>query len=205
MGINHILRSQVLNAVYFCNFYFFLTSIFETFVHGVAVVILLGMYTKIPIHCHAEHSCKQFELIRNNNLTIEKLNIMKRILLFFLVLGVLFSCNKDKEPENKLIGDWKLIEVLADPGDGSGTFNAVQSNKIIRFENDGIITSNGNLCDMSINSDNATSGTYSITDMTLNSPDCSYPDYGITFDVNGNTLMINYPCIEPCIAKYEKQ
>lgn len=121
----------------------------------------------------------------------------------------MFSCDKDEnpvnEPENTLIGNWKLIEVLADPGDGSGTFNAVQSSKIITFENGGIITSNGNLCDMSINSDDATSGTYSITDMTFNSTNCSNPDYDFTFDKNGNILIINYPCIEPCRAKYEKQ
>lgn len=134
---------------------------------------------------------------------------MKRVFLIFLSLGVLFSCEKEEnpvnEPENTLIGNWKLIETLADPGDGSGTFNTVQSNKIITFENDGIITSNGNLCDMSIDSDNATSGTYSITDMTFSSSDCSNPDYHFTFEENGNILIIDYPCIEPCRAKYEKQ
>lgn len=134
---------------------------------------------------------------------------MKRVFLFCLILGVLLSCDKKENqvnaPENTLIGNWKLIEVLADPGGGTATFNAVQSGKIITFENDEIITSNGNLCDMSINSDNATSGTYSITDMTFNSSNCSNPDYEFTFEENGNILIINYPCIEPCRAKYEKE
>ncbi|WP_439483651.1 hypothetical protein [Cyclobacterium plantarum] len=134
---------------------------------------------------------------------------MKKIFLFCLIVGISYSCNNDdnfvNESESKLIGNWKLIEILADPGGGSSAFNAVQSDKIITFEKDGTIASNGSLCDMSIDTDNATSGTYSITYMTFNSSDCSNPDYDFTFNRSENILIINYPCIEPCRAKYEKQ
>ena len=132
---------------------------------------------------------------------------MKKIFFILLTVGILYSCDKDDESNlnTELIGNWKLIEVLADPGDGSGTFNSVLSDKIITFENDGTITSNGNLCDMSINSDNQTSGTYSNSELTFNSADCSNPNYDFTFEQNGNILIINYPCIEPCQAKYIKE
>ncbi len=132
---------------------------------------------------------------------------MKKTALILATIGILFSCDKDDNSNSKseLIGNWKLIEVLADPGDGSGTFSSVESDKIITFENNGIITSNGRLCDMSINSDNSTSGTYSISELSFNSSDCSNPDYDYTFEQNGNILIINYPCIEPCKAKYQKQ
>lgn len=132
---------------------------------------------------------------------------MKKILFTLLTVGILYSCNKDDDSnsDTELIGNWKLIEVLADPGDGSGTFNSVESTKIITFENNGTITSNGNLCDMSISSDNQTSGTYSKSEMTFNSPNCNNPDYDFTFEQNGNILIINYLCIELCQAKYIKE
>ena len=132
---------------------------------------------------------------------------MKKILFTLLTIGILYSCNKDDDSNSgtELIGNWKLIEVLGDPGDGSGTFNSVESNKIITFENNGTITSNGNLCDMSITSENQTSGTYSNSEMSFNSADCNNPDYDYTFEQNGNILIINYPCIEPCQAKYIKE
>ncbi len=132
---------------------------------------------------------------------------MKKIVFILITVGILFSCNNDDDSNSntELIGNWKLIEVLADPGDGSGIFSAVNSEKIITFESGGTITSNGILCDMSINTDNMTSGTYSISESTFNSSDCINPDYNYTFEQNGNILIINYPCIEPCQAKYIKE
>jgi len=131
-----------------------------------------------------------------------------RIIIFTLFTAViLFSCSNDDNSNSntELIGNWKLIEVLADPGDGSGTFSSVESEKIMTFGSGGIITSNGNLCNMSINSDNQTSGTYSNSESTFNSSDCNNPDYNFTFEQKGNILIINYPCIEPCGAKYLKE
>lgn len=132
---------------------------------------------------------------------------MKRIFYALLGLGMLYACQKDDtsnlNPE--LIGSWKLIEVLADPGDGSGIFYAVESNKIITFKNDGTLTSNGNLCNTSISSESPTSGTYSKTEMSFKSADCDNPDYNFTFEKDGNILIINYPCIEPCRVKYLKE
>ena len=132
---------------------------------------------------------------------------MKKIVFTLIIVGVLFSCNNDDDSNSstELIGNWKLIAVLADPGDGSGTFSVVESEKIITFENSGVITSNGTLCDMSINADNLTSGTYSIIESTFKSSDCINPDYDYTFEKNGAILIIDYPCIEPCQAKYIKE
>ena len=132
---------------------------------------------------------------------------MKKILFTLITVGILFSCHNDNDSniETTLIGNWKLIEVLADPGDGSGIFISVQSDKIITFENDGIITSNGNLCDMSISSDNQTTGTYSISESTYNSSNCNNPNYNFTYEQSGNILIVNYPCFEPCRAKFIKE
>ncbi|MDC1469754.1 hypothetical protein N8341_00920 [Flavobacteriaceae bacterium] len=58
---------------------------------------------------------------------------------------------------------------------------------------------------MSITSDNQTSGTYSNSEMSFSSANCNNPDYDFTFEQNGNVLIINYPCFEPCQAKYMKE
>ena len=130
---------------------------------------------------------------------------MKKIVLAVFTVGVFFSCQNDDDNSNvELIGNWKLIEVLADPGDGSGTFNTVESDKIITFESNGTISSNGSLCDISDSSTTQTSGTYSNSTMTFSSADCN-PNHDYSFEQNGNILIISYPCIEPCQAKYIKQ
>ena len=131
---------------------------------------------------------------------------MKKI-IFLIVAGILFSCNDDENSNlnTELIGSWKLIEVLSDPGDGSGTFHSVESKKIITFKSNGSVTSNGNLCEMSTSTDHPTSGTYSITKLTFNSSNCTNSNYNYTFKQIGNILIIYYPCFEACQAKYEKQ
>ena len=128
-------------------------------------------------------------------------------LLIILISAVLFhACEKDDQTtDTYIIGKWKLIEVLADPGDGSGTFHSVNSNKIIEFHADGTISSNGSICDMSVEADEASTGLYSLEDHTISSSDCSYSPLKITFEFQGSNLILNYPCIEPCRAKYKKR
>ncbi|WP_417612368.1 hypothetical protein [Owenweeksia hongkongensis] len=128
---------------------------------------------------------------------------MKRAALFLLILGTIASCSKDddKQTETATGDTYKLIEVLADPGDGSGTFQPVSSNKTIEFKTNGTVVSNGKLCDMSISSNSGTTGTYSFTDSTITSANCSK----LPFEITGNHLIIFYPCIEPCQGKFEKQ
>ena len=132
---------------------------------------------------------------------------MKNGLLLFALIGFVFSCTNDdsnNSSEQDLIGTWKLTETLADPGDGSGVFTTVTSEKNIQFFNDGTVTSNGSICDMSIQSDNASDGTFSITDSTINSPECFNSGFNITFELTSTFLILNYPCIEPCRAKFIK-
>jgi hypothetical protein len=127
-------------------------------------------------------------------------------LLTLFLTGVLISCNKsDDNTDCDLIGTWKLIEVLADPGDGSGTFHSVSSEKILEFQSDGTVWSNGSICDMSIEAVSSNSGTYSLSDSTINSSDCPNTPIKIRFHKIGSTLTVSYPCDEACIAKYVKK
>ena len=128
---------------------------------------------------------------------------MKKATLFIISLGVVISCSKkeDKQTETSSGEKYKLIEMLADPGDGSGTFQAVTSSKTIEFKTNGTVVSNGKLCDMSTSSSSATAGTYSFTDSTISSANCN----SLPFEITGKHLIIFYPCIEPCQGKFEKQ
>lgn len=127
-----------------------------------------------------------------------------RYITFLLMLSVvLVSCKKEEDPA--LVNKWHLIEQLADPGDGSGTFQPVSSNKTVEFFEDGTITSNGSLCGMSSEVGSGSSGTYSTADSTITVDNCGFdPPNPMTFEMQGENLIINYPCIEPCREKYEQ-
>lgn len=130
---------------------------------------------------------------------------MNKELIILFLTGVLISCSTSKDNiSSDLIGKWKLVEVLADPGDGSGTFHSVSSEKIIEFHSDSTITSNGSICDMSIESVSSSSGTYSLSDSTINSSVCSNAPLKIRFRKDGSSLTVSYPCDEACMAKYIK-
>lgn len=130
---------------------------------------------------------------------------MKNVIVFLFLIGLLVSCSKDEEPNDTgLIGKWELIEVLNDPGDGSGDFMVVDSDKTIEFFEDGTVTSNGSLCFNGIDTDMASSGTYSIDEQTINAEGCTHGDRLTHFELDGDILIISYLCIEPCQAKYKK-
>jgi hypothetical protein len=142
---------------------------------------------------------------------------MKQSVIILLVL-VLFNCSSREEKpviENEnLLGKWKMIEQLADPGDGSGTFNPIDSNRIIQFFSDGTVIINGNLCYMSTDVGAEMSGIYEViaddTADTINNGfifpnDCDFAETKIYFylPLNGN-LILWYTCIEGCAQKFKK-
>ena len=130
---------------------------------------------------------------------------MKKGIVILGILVFLLSCNKSDEKiiaNTNIVGSWKLIEVLEDPGDLSGIFVSVNSSKTIVFSDIGKITSNGLICDMSIESNTKSFGTFSETNSTISPFDCQ--NSIINYELNGNTLILMYPCTEPCKAKYIK-
>lgn len=131
---------------------------------------------------------------------------MKKLLFFFIIIGIFGSCNKDDDhnTNTELIGSWKLIAIYTDPGDGSGSFEPVELNKTITFQNNGTITCNGELCSMTTTANTTTSGTYSLANATFSSSNCYPENYEYPFQLSDNILIISYPCIEPCQAKYKK-
>jgi hypothetical protein len=131
---------------------------------------------------------------------------MKKILLLVILVAISFSCNKDDNNSNTnsiIVGQWKLSHILSDPGDGTGTFQPVESGKTLIFRPDNIVTCNGSLCYMTVESDIATESTYSISNKTITS-DCSDTPDVITYEIIDAELILNYPCDEGCKAKYTR-
>lgn len=124
---------------------------------------------------------------------------MKKIFLLSILTLVFLSCDKNK---TELIGTYKMTAQYIDPGDGSGDFEPVSSSRTIEFHSDGTVTSNGNLCDLSTDTDESTSGTYDTSDSTLTIQGCE--NNTIRFSFDEGILILFYPCIEACQVKYEK-
>ena len=125
---------------------------------------------------------------------------MKISFAILVILSLFTSCKKKER--DSLTGTWELKEVLMDPGNGSGVFTAVSSDKNLVFHSNGNVNSNGIICDMSIESNTSTSGTYSENDSTIISATCQ--NLIIKYEVSGDTLILIYPCFEACKAKYIK-
>jgi hypothetical protein len=125
---------------------------------------------------------------------------MKISFAILVIISILTSCKKNDK--GSVTGTWELKEVLMDPGNGSGVFNVVSSDKNLVFHTNGNVTSNGIICDMSIESNTSTSGTYSAIDSTIISSTCQ--NLVIKYEVSGDTLILIYPCIEACKAKYAR-
>ena len=125
---------------------------------------------------------------------------MKISFAILVILSLFTSCKKNKR--DSLTGTWELKEVLMDPGNGSGVFTAVGSDKNLVFHTNGNVNSNGIICDMSIESNTSTSGTYSENDSTIISATCQ--NLIIKYELSGDTLILIYPCFEACKAKYNR-
>ena len=125
---------------------------------------------------------------------------MKISFAILVILSLFTSCKK--KDGGSLTGTWELKEVLMDPGNGSGVFTAVSSDKNLVFNTNGNVNSNGIICDMSIESNTSTSGTYSENDSTIISATCQ--NLIIKYELSGDTLILIYPCFEACKAKYTR-
>ncbi|MEP4534349.1 MAG: hypothetical protein ABJ004_14755 [Cyclobacteriaceae bacterium] len=125
-------------------------------------------------------------------------------ILSLLLIG-LFSCEEDTEEktdDTEIVGNWNLIQAYTDPGDGSGTFKAVDSSKKLVILSDGTFTSNYSMCVMNAETDETGSGTYNQTDSLMYPVGC---DYKLWFYMTqSGHLEVHYPCIEGCGERYEK-
>ncbi|MFK8044736.1 MAG: hypothetical protein AB8B72_04535 [Crocinitomicaceae bacterium] len=125
---------------------------------------------------------------------------MKTIFFSLAILATLVSCNKE-DIESQIIGKYELVELLLDPGDGSGVFESTSISKTLELKSNGDFVSTGDICSVADSNSFTYEGTYSVADTTIYADSCNFD---LTFSFNNDELIIYYPCIEACKAKYRK-
>ena len=138
-----------------------------------------------------------------------------RSILFILFSLCIIGCtsNENNQPYKgnpDLMGQWKLIEQLSDPGDGSGVFNPLESNRKIEFFSNGTVTVNGELCHMDSEVGEKNTGRFlalennDYYDGEIIPDNCDYEDTKLYYNLEGTNLIIRYLCIEGCGQKFKK-
>lgn len=152
---------------------------------------------------------------------------MKNLFIILILSAMVLSCSSDndEQPEMEiaaelaetipeLTGKWKLIETKNDPGDGSGVYKSIVSEKTIEFSAEGTFTINGPLCELSTLTGEIFSG--KVTSSSQNFPHnilisnepCDLDnllgnEYGFMIE-NSNLIIYWSACIEGCSQKYHK-
>lgn len=140
---------------------------------------------------------------------------MKKI--FALIVLVLFftGCQDDPNPcagygvecAATVESHWELVEVYSDPGNGGGSFNAVDSDRTITIFENGDFISRGSLCTFDISNTEIQTGEieYSSTDSKLVVSDCGWNDLAkLSFRINGDEMIVDFVCFEGCSHKYKR-
>jgi hypothetical protein len=124
---------------------------------------------------------------------------MKKVFLllsFFVTLSACTDCDDDTPvSESDIIGNWELVAVLSDPGDGSGTFQPA-SGKTLQFTAQGVVNCNISFCFGSL-TQATTTGTYDTSTTSIDVDNCTG-----TYSFNGSFLEVSHFCIEPCGERY---
>lgn len=123
---------------------------------------------------------------------------------WLIILVYIASCRSDDNTPatDGISGEWRLIEVLADPGDGSGLFIPVESQKQITILDNDTFSSNGELCDLSILAGSPTEGIILEDDQGYYL-DCESTLAGtVRLNIENGNLIVSFFCIEPCLHKY---
>jgi hypothetical protein len=117
---------------------------------------------------------------------------MKRFLtsIFFIILFA--SCEKTEEGSS-LVGKWKLVATLNDPGNGSGEWLPATQYATIKLSKDGSVKTR-NLSEFK---------KYEVIDsvtIKFTSPNDSTINY--KYSLKGGGLELKPPCIEPCGLRF---
>lgn len=133
---------------------------------------------------------------------------MKMRFFVLVIFSMLLSCEQDNSHNsetNEFIGKWKMTETLIDPGDGSGTYAPVSGEYFLEFFTDGTVDSNYMLCTLSGTNTGSYTSTYFAEEQYIQSQTCNAnQDFQISFQMEGENLILNYPCVEACLVKFIK-
>lgn len=132
---------------------------------------------------------------------------MKKLLLMLMAAALLPACQKDTQerPDPEVLeGTWLLTEVLFDPGDGSGQFRPVDSERELSLASGNTFSANYDVC-QAIEEGEKFSGTFIRTDAHEFLIECAQ---SLLNSVQGRLedgwLVLYYPCDEPCAYRFKK-
>lgn len=139
---------------------------------------------------------------------------MKKLLTLPLIIFLLSSCeseltDKTLESENaEVLGSWKLIEELWDPGDGSGVYQTTTRDLVITFYTDQTFSTNNSLCSYYENDPVSGSGIVDADENKIYPEECQPEngegEFALWYELTETNLFLYYMCIEPCGLKFEK-
>jgi|GEM_PF-1296224 len=133
-----------------------------------------------------------------------KRHTMRLHFFFTAMMTLLLGCAPDDvalAPE--LQGTWKLEAMYMDPGDGSGAYMPVDSDRTLDVKASGEVKSNGDLCRMSTESNGTTTGVLSTSTQQLEISQCQ-SSFPIRYALINDYLYLYYPCIEGCGMRFVK-
>lgn len=129
---------------------------------------------------------------------------MKATIVFLLMVSLATDCSKFSSSKNNpegFIGKWKLVETLADPGDGSGKWMPVSenhANSYVEFTDDGRLISKTLFIGYDQFHLNADS-----THIILKKSS-GVETQELHYQLSNRQLTINLTCIEPCGLRFAK-
>jgi hypothetical protein len=106
------------------------------------------------------------------------------------------------ECKGAYLGKWKVIEAYVDPGDGSGEYSPVDNGMKIEISSDGIVTSDGNICELNPKKGNNSTGKLDLNTLIIKPDKCS--QLFIKVSLSNDHLILNHPCIEGCGMKLKR-
>ena len=122
----------------------------------------------------------------------------KLLLLLSIVIGITYSsCKKNNDGLGEVYGKWKLVETLADPGDGSGKYIKTKEDLSL------VLTKSGKVeGDAMLNTES-----FKVLDSVSIEFKNSNPAQTITYryKVTNNSLWLYPPCIEGCGFHYTRK
>lgn len=132
---------------------------------------------------------------------------MKKLLLLLVAAFALPACQEDQDDRLNLAvleGTWLLTEVLFDPGDGSGEFRKIDSERQMSLAPDNTYNANYDVC-QAIEEGEKFSGSFE----RIDAQEFLIPCAGSLLNsVQGRLedgfLVLYYPCDEPCAYKFRK-
>ena len=118
---------------------------------------------------------------------------MKRLLLLLsIAISIIYiSCDKDdNQGPVELYGKWKLLETLADPGDGSGKYIKTTKDLYVTFDRSGKLE--GDALPEAVS--------FKVLDSVSIKINSRERNHSITYGykIEGSSLWLYPPCIEGC-------